>query len=175
MKAVLLALVVSLLVPASSVLAGKEPPKDPDKMAAETREFSNSLLKEAMSLEEKAASLAGKDAAAVSRFAKVTRSEAESLAKASDAWAKNQKRLAEKHMKDAAEFCSDRGKLAHDLKVILASPNKGEACEPKKGDACEPKKEQASKKGGPAEKKPASSNEVDQLHEQISRLGKPEE
>lgn len=166
MKAVLLPLLAALaLIPPA--FAGKGPDKDPEKMAKETREISESLVKETKYLEEKAASLAGKDAAAVSRFAKITRSEAESLAKASEAWSKNQIRLAEKHMKDAAEYCSDRGKLAEDLKEVLADPKKDENCEPKKEEH---------KKPEPTKVKSTSpSNEVEKLQEQISQLGKPSE
>jgi hypothetical protein len=167
-------LVVGFSVP---LLANKAEKQDPDQMAKASHKMSASFLKEPESLEAHAATLTGKDAAAVTKFAKMTRDEGEALAKAAEAWDKNQIRLAERHMKDASELCSARGKLSEDIQKIMktSSPKKGDTCEPAEVCKPDPAKKSAATKDAAPEKKAAASSDFQSLQEQASQLGKSSE
>lgn len=167
-------LVIGFALP---LLAYEAEKQDPDQMAKASREMSASFLKEAESLEALAATLTGKNAAAVKKFAKMTRAEAEALAEAAEAWDNNQNRLAERRMKEASELCSARGKLFGDIqKIVKVSPPKeGDTCHPTGAGKPDPTKKSAATKDAVPKTKAPPANDLQPHQEQVSQLGKSSE
>jgi len=111
------------------VLAG-DVKKDPEVQARENLKMAKSMMDEAKFMEKAALQLEGAEAKTVSEYAKVTAEEAEWLAKSSEAYSKNQIRLAERFQRKASECCEQRGKMLGKIDA-LRPKMKGEACEEK--------------------------------------------
>lgn len=103
MKAFLLFLLIPLVA-----FAGD---KDPKILAQEAAESAKKFFAEAKEISERAMKAPKEEAAELNKYAELTHQEAESLLKASEAWGKNQLRLAERHAKKAGEYCEKRGKM----------------------------------------------------------------
>lgn len=108
-----------LLVPSLALAEGWM--KDPEELAAEAKKMSAQLKSHADELEAKAISEGKALTGDIKKYVALTREEALNAEKAAQAWAKNQKRLAEKYAEKVSEICRERGPLSEKL---FACPDK---------------------------------------------------
>jgi hypothetical protein len=119
---------------ATPVVADDWMKKNPEQVAAETRKFAADLRKEAHYLQANATQAGRSLTAEEQRYVSYTIEEAELLERSSEAWEKNQKRMAEKYRQKAGEICQKRGDLAQKLKLWEKKPEP-HITEEKKSDA----------------------------------------
>ena len=152
-----LLLAAVLLAPAITYAEGWT--KDPAELAKEAKKMAAQLKSHADELEAKAISEGKSLTGDIKKYVALTRDEALNAEKASEAWAKNQKRLAEKYAEKVSDLCRERGPLAE--KVFAGSDKK---CPDTDKDKCEPASKEDSAKADKSEK-PAKADKAAELAE----------